>query len=289
MDHTYIEEHQIADRYVQGTLPEAERERFEDHYLSCPECLDRLELAESVQRGFQRMAAQDLERLSAARQLAVVAWLTRLGRSRQLAVLLAAVLVLAILPSGLVLRGNAGSSGRDQELARTRTDLERERQRSAETARSAAEIEKKLSAELEANRREAAGARQAQARAEEQLAQAEMPQGNFPILSLNAERGAGAPGEEPTQQVRRPAAGPIILNPAIDRPFSSYGAVLRDRQGHEVWRWKDLRLNGNETLTLSVPARLVSPGDYTLSVEGLAPGGKPALAGRFTFRVLPPG
>jgi anti-sigma factor RsiW len=284
MDHTYIEEHQIADRYVQGALPEAERERFEDHYLSCPECLDRLELAESVQRGFQRMAAQDLERLSAARQLAVVAWLTRLGRSRQMAVLLAALLVLAILPMGLRLQGNGGH---DLELARTRSALEKERQRSAETARSAAETEKKLSAELEANRKEAAGAREAQARVEEQLAQAEMPQGNFPILSLNAERGAGSPGEEPTQQVRRPAAGPIILNLAIDLPFPSYRAVLRDRQGREVWRWKDLQLNGSETLTLSVPTRLVSPGDYTLSVEGLAPHGKPAAAGRFTFRVTP--
>src|SRR5207253_4021188 len=56
MDHIYVEENQIADRYVKGTLPAEEAERFENHYLSCPECLDRLELAESVQRGFKRMA-----------------------------------------------------------------------------------------------------------------------------------------------------------------------------------------------------------------------------------------
>jgi len=77
MDHDYIEEHQVADRYAMGTLPAAEAERFEEHYLSCPECLDRLELAESMQRGFRRVASEDAERLATARQLAWVAWLAR--------------------------------------------------------------------------------------------------------------------------------------------------------------------------------------------------------------------
>jgi hypothetical protein len=285
MDHTYIEKHQIADRYVQGTLPAAEMELFEDHYLSCPECLDRLELAESLQRGFKRMAGQEAATLAAARQLALVAWLARLGRSRQMAVLVMALLVFAILPVGMVFRGVAGSSGRNQELARTRSALERERQRSAEEARSAAEAEKRL----QASQGDLAAEREARARAQEQLAQASQPEANFPILSLDAERGAGTPGEEPTQRVRRPAAGRIVLNLTIDSPFPSYRAALRDRQGHELYRWKDLRRSGSETLTLSFPASLVSSGDYSVSVEGLTPGGKPTPAGRFTFRVLPPG
>jgi len=284
MDHAYIEEHQIADRYVAGTLPAAEMEQFEDHYLSCPECLDRLELAESLQRGFKRMAGQEAATLAAARQLAVVAWLARLGRSRQIAALVMALLVFAILPVGFALRGSAGSSGRDQELARIRTDLEKERQRSSAETRSAAEAEKRL----QASQSDLAAEREARARTQEQLAQASKPEGNFPIVSLNVERGAGPSDEEPTQRVRWPATGRIVLNPAIDPPFQpSYRAVLRDRQGHELCRWKDLLLSGNETLSLSVPARLVPPGDYSLSVEGITPRGKPAPAGRFTFRVLP--
>src|SRR5215213_7491680 len=152
MDHTDIEEQQIAERYVMGTLPAAEAERFEEHYLSCPECLDRLDLAESIERGFKRAAGQDAARLAAARQFALVAWLARLGRSRQMAVLAMALFVLAVLPAGLALR-EIGQ--RDRELAQTRSVLERERERSAEGARSTEEAGK-LRSELDASRRDLA-------------------------------------------------------------------------------------------------------------------------------------
>ncbi|MEA2604453.1 MAG: hypothetical protein QOF89_5445 [Acidobacteriota bacterium] len=277
MDHDYIEEHQIADRYVMGTLPADEVERFEDHYLSCPECLDHLELAEPVQRGFKRMAGQDAAKLSATRQLAFLAWLTRLGRSRQIGFLLAALLVIAVLPAGLALRGTAE---RGRELAQTRSALEQERHRAATGARSAAEVEK-LRSELSTER-------DARTHAVEQLAQARQPQANTPILFFDAERGGGPPEAEPTQQLHLPAkAGWIVLAPVMDPPFSpSYQAILRDARGRELWRVKDLHPNERDTLSLSLPASLLPPGDYSLSIEGLTPGKKPAAAGRFTFRVL---
>ncbi|HEX9941915.1 MAG TPA: zf-HC2 domain-containing protein [Thermoanaerobaculia bacterium] len=290
MDHAYIEEHQIADRYVMGTLPPEEAERFEDHYLSCPECLDRLDLAESMQRGFQRVARQDAAKLQATRQLAFVAWLARLGRSRQLAVLLnvlAVLIVLAVLPTGLALRE---VSERSQQLAQARAALEQERQRSAAGAGSTAAAEK-LRSELEASRRDLAGEREARARASEQLAQALQPQG-VPILFLDAERSGGPAAGGPTQRLRRPAAtGWIVIEAAVDPPSPaprSYRAVLRGANGRELLRVADLRLSDRQTLSLNLPASLVPPGDYALSVEGLAPGRKPTAAGRFTFRVLPP-
>ena len=156
MDHTYVEENQIADRYVMGTLPAEEAERFENHYLSCPECLDRLELAESVERGFKRMAGQDAAALVTVRQLAAVAWLARLGRMRQLGVLLSALLVFAVIPSGLWLNGPS-------QLAQAHSKLNEERQRSVDAGA--------LQAEL--GRRRAS--REARTRAEGKLAQALLP------------------------------------------------------------------------------------------------------------------
>src|SRR5262245_38246330 len=129
MDHAYVEAQDVVDRYVMGKLSAEEAERFEEHYLSCSECLDRLDLAESMQRGFKRAAGQDVARLAATRQLALVAWLSRLGRSRQMAVLAMAVLVVAVLPAGLALR----------ELGERNRELARERERSATGSRSAAE------------------------------------------------------------------------------------------------------------------------------------------------------
>jgi hypothetical protein len=274
MDHTHVEAQEVVDRYVMGKLSAEEAERFEEHYLSCPECLDRLELAESMQRGFKRAAGQDVARLAAARQLALVAWLSRLGRSRQMAVLAMAVLVIAILPAGLALR-EIGE--RDRELAR-------ERERSAAGSQSAAEAGK-LRAELQTSRRDLAREREARASAAEQLAQARQPQANVPILFLDAERGAG----EPSVRLRLPSKpGWIVLALTIDPPYQpSYRVILRDAKGREVWRGGDLRLDERDSLSLSLPSSLLAPGDYTLAVEGLAPGRQPAAAGRFAFRVLP--
>jgi hypothetical protein len=275
MNHAYIEEHQVVDRYLMGKLQPEEVGGFEEHYLSCPECLDRLDLAESLERGFKRAAGQDAARLAATRQLAVVAWLHRLSRSRQAAALLLTLFVVLAVPGVLSYR----------ELAATRAALERERV--AATSRTTAEAER-LRAELDASHQDLAREREARSRGAEQLAQALRPQANVPILFLNAERG-GASGGEPTFRLHLPAAaGWIVFALAIDPPHHpGYRAVLKDARGREVWSGADLRLNEQESLSLSLPSTLLAPGDYTLAVEGLAPGRRPVPAGRFTFRVLP--
>ena len=254
MDHTYIEENQVADRYVQGTLPADEADRFENHYLSCPECLDRLDLAESVQRGFRRVAAQDAAQLSATRQLALLAWLARLSRRGQAGVLLSALLVLTLLPAGL---GLSGIAGRDRELARTRATL--------------------------------AGERAAREQAVQQLAQTQTTQANVPIVQLDRERGAGSSGEAPTQSLRQPRSGMIVLAAQVDEPFQpSYSARLQDAHDREIMRWTGLHPDGQDNLTMSLAAVLLPPADYVLIIEGPAPGAKPAEVGRFAFRVVPP-
>jgi hypothetical protein len=281
MDHTDVEERNIVDRYVMGKLPAAEAEGFEEHYLSCPECLYRLDLAESMQRGFKRAAGQDAERLVAARQLAVVAWLSRLGRSRQVAALAMALFVLAVLPAGLAVR-QLGE--RDRELERTRSVLQQERQRAAVGSGGAAAVET-LRSELQASQRDLAREREARARTAAELAQSRQPRGNVPILFLEAERGGGS---EPTFRLRLPPApGWVVLALAIDPPHQpGYRVVLQDVRGREIWRGDDLRLDERDSLSLSLPTPLLAPGDYTLTVEGLAPGRKPLPAGRFVFRAL---
>jgi len=285
MDHPYIEDHQVADRYLMGKLSPEEADRFEEHYLSCPQCLDRLADAESMQRGFKRAAGQDVARLAATRQLALVAWLARLGRSRQAAVLLSALLVVAViaLPGGLALR-QLGEA--DRELAATRRALEEERERSASGSRNADEVAR-LRSELDARQRDLAREQQARAQAAQQLAQVRVPQANVPILFLDAVRSGGSSTEEPTHRLRRPpGAGWVVLALQLDPPFaSSYRAILRDARGRELWRGQGLQPNEMDSLSLSLPGSLLEPGDYTLAIEGS--GSPSAPASRFTFRVLP--
>ena len=62
LDHQYIEENQVIDRYVMGKLTDEEHQNFSEHFLDCPACLDQLELAEAFQRDLKTVVAQDLTR-----------------------------------------------------------------------------------------------------------------------------------------------------------------------------------------------------------------------------------
>jgi hypothetical protein len=52
-----VKENQLVERYLQGKLSDQEQEAFEEFYLSNPETLEALELAEKLQRGLQEAAA----------------------------------------------------------------------------------------------------------------------------------------------------------------------------------------------------------------------------------------
>jgi len=62
--------------YVEGTLPEPELERFEEHYFDCPVCLARLEALQAVGRELARppKAIPDPPREREAWAKAVFAW-----------------------------------------------------------------------------------------------------------------------------------------------------------------------------------------------------------------------
>ena len=46
LDHTYIDDHNVAGRFVSGDLTGQELDQFERHYVDCPECMDRVALAQ---------------------------------------------------------------------------------------------------------------------------------------------------------------------------------------------------------------------------------------------------
>ena len=94
MDHVTIEEHGVVERYLLGQLAPEEAEGFEEHYLDCPECLEKLELSRRLRDGLKEVAAEEGSELA---RTAIVAWLLRRGRALQ-AGLTVALLAVVILP-----------------------------------------------------------------------------------------------------------------------------------------------------------------------------------------------
>jgi len=59
MDHSYIEEHAIIDRYVAGKLSSVECARFEEHFVDCPACRRQLNIAGEFKQMLESVALED--------------------------------------------------------------------------------------------------------------------------------------------------------------------------------------------------------------------------------------
>jgi hypothetical protein len=209
------------------------------------------------------------------RQAGFFAALARLGRSRQAGLAVAALFMVLLLPGILAYR-EFGRLGR--ELDRTREALAREQEKPPVAAPPVVEDRAALQqAEAERQRLEQELERERSTRAglEKDLVQARQPQTNTPILSLSPERSAG--GAEPTHQIRLPATpGWVVLSLELDAPDQDSYRVTLLRGGKEIWRGDGLVPNETDSLSVSLPTTLLSPGDYVVRVEGVA---------QFTFRV----
>src|SRR5690349_13833779 len=51
----HVEQHNLIERYLEGTLAEAEREEFEQHYFECEECFAQMEAANAARKVLQEI------------------------------------------------------------------------------------------------------------------------------------------------------------------------------------------------------------------------------------------
>jgi hypothetical protein len=128
--------------------------------------------------------------------------------------------------------------------------------------------------------------RQARTEAAAELAAAQRPRANLPILFLAPERGEGAGRSEPTHRLHLPPAGGwVVLSLEVEPPTRrSYEATLRDARGREIWHGVGLAPNEMDSLSLGLPGALLAPGDFTVTVSATGSRALPPL--RFPFRVL---
>jgi anti-sigma factor RsiW len=58
MDHLRIEEQNLIDRYVRGTMPADERAEFEEHFVDCASCQEQIEVAKSLRLAVRGSVAE---------------------------------------------------------------------------------------------------------------------------------------------------------------------------------------------------------------------------------------
>lgn len=281
MDHAYVEKHDLVAAYLAGRLSEEERDEFEAHYFACETCLENLETAEGFREGMRQVAAEGIAQAAAVRtRLGLLTALAVLSRRHRFA-LAAALLLLAALP-GVWLAGRHRALER-RLAAATAKAAEAEQQRAALNTRlqdleqAGADDRRRLIEEL---------ARERESRARE--AAAVQPQVNVPIFVLAAVRSGEAEGREPVNQLPLSSTAESVILTAelalVEHP--TYRASLRTAGGREVWQAQGLRPDSRDTLVVLLPANLLPPGVYRLTLDGVNPDGSWSAVGDYTLRVI---
>jgi hypothetical protein len=289
MDHHYIEEHNITDRYLLGKLDAEERAQFEAHFIDCRECLDRLETTEDFGGALRSAAAEEVARRYA--KAGLLTRVTRLSRGRQAALVLGAILLLAAVPVALLFRD--GGRSRD-DLAPSQPPsaepqrrvegsppsaerLARERQ---ESERQASEQRRQLEAQL-------AHEQQERARMAQELEKLTGPRAGAPVFILSMVRSSGT--DQPVNRISLPRSSPrIILSPELEKDpdVQSYRATLQTADNRNVWSASNLHPNSKDALRLSLSTSVFEPGNYVLILEGLTRQGHYVPVARYPFQAI---
>jgi len=292
MDHPFIDEHNIADLYLLGKLADEERNRFEEHFIDCPECLDRLETTDSFLDGIKTLAIEEAVRSHASVQAGILAWAARLSRGRQAMLLLSTILLLVALPAAFFVtemkhvRGELDQAKlaygdwqrQYEEKRQTAQRLEKELQ---ETRQKSAEQRQQLETELERERQE-----------RESLANEAKGRGGLhsiaTVFSLINTRSADPTQPPPKSEIVISRSSPlIILSPEFDPDpdIQSYRGAITSDDNRPIWQGDKLQLNSKGTIELGFNARLFKPGDYLFTLEGLTKQGRYVLISKYPFSV----
>lgn len=276
MDHTYIEERGLIDLYHRGQIPPEEEVEFEEHFVGCAECQEKLAAARGFQRGLKVVVAEDAARAVAQAGITAWAvWLRRRWRAAALLVLAATLPVLGFL---------AGSRQTRETVASWKERWESERQSASKLERLLAESERQREQERlrhEKDRELEEKIAQATPAPRETPRETPSPLVNMPLVLLTAVRGEG---EAPVIHTGRSAYVSLAVDAGDDPRFESYRVAIT---GPRAFRQAGLKPNELEAILLAFPASYFPAGSYQLELEGVLPGGGVVELGKHPFRVAP--
>jgi hypothetical protein len=264
MDHARIDAAQTADRYLMGKLSEEEQRVFEEHFLDCPACLEKIEAVEGLRSGLKALPPEEvLAEPGTGRTNS----LDRFGFSPRALVpsLLAAGWIVAI--ASVLFFWNASRRTRLELASLERTVLQAQSRES--------ELERAIERE-----------RAARAKSGEPGTLTAAPVVASAFM-LDVTRGSAS--AEPENRIV-PGEGPYWIVLLFDRPdragFSNFRVRLTTAEGRPIGERMNAGTASGGMLAISLPSAMLTPGDYVLAVEGTR-GGRTGPLATYRFRVSP--
>lgn len=288
MDHDYIEKFDVINHYLMGSMTAEESERFEEHVIDCPQCIDCLKTTRDFKQGLRLLTMQQIsqERAKGMRRLFLerISWRTLTYAS---CFLLLAAIVGSILLLTQVRRlrheadqANDTSSqwqNRYEEQQRTTLSSEQQRQQTEQNLR---EQVSQLKEELQTEQRHRSDNAN-------ELRGWMQPGINVPIIVLNSVRGSTRNPAADVNEIKLP--GPpknfvMIVPLESEAKYKTYYVtILADNR--PLWERTGLKPDRDNSLTISFNSRFFRPGDYILRIEGIPRREGSSIIGDYPFRV----
>ncbi|HXU39760.1 MAG TPA: hypothetical protein VN937_25635 [Blastocatellia bacterium] len=282
MDHKYIDEFDIVDRYLARRLAEGETAEFEEHFVDCLECIGRLEATKAFVDGLRRVASgraaagTDRSNEILEDERSTVSRKAFAAAAGALSVVIIAVAVFAFA-----------------QVRRYRSEADQARNASTDWERRYEE-EHQLSGTAEKQRRES------ESELTEQIAQlrtqlerkpeeepAKTAEVNVAILALSATRGNDASSGTLNEIFLPRSSRSLFLSVQLEgeRDFKTYRMTIESSQRQPIFKGGGFRPNAYNSLSVSLSSTLFRGGKYLLTVDGVARDGSTNMVGQYSFRV----
>jgi hypothetical protein len=283
MDHEYINEFDLVDRYLMGKLAGEEITQFEEHFVDCAECTDRLTTTKALIEGLRIVA---IDRVPEERTPVPQGSLSSLRQtiSRRAFAVAASVLLLVVLGGVALLFIQVRRFRFEAEQARSAaTQLERRYEEQRESSdivdREHKESERELTDQVAQLRTELEHAREQEP--------ARGTEVNVPILALSSTRGNEGSSGARKEISLPPSHGSVFLSVLLEGEgeFRTYRMTIVNSQSQVIWKGVGLKANAYNSLSARLNSALFLPGDYLLTLDGVARDGSTSVVGKYSFRV----
>lgn len=290
MDHKYINEVDLVERYLTGRLTAEEIAEFEAHFVDCMECVGQLNATKGLMVGLRVIASEQVPEPRGFEARGPFWRLRPTSSRRSLALGAIAILLLALVGAVVVsyqirrLRIEADQARISSAEWERRFEVERESSSLAEMRHQDSERDLKTQlAQLQAgneNKQNTEGT-------PDDHDALKKPQINFPILVLNATRGSEPTGALNELVIPRSAANFVISWPLEgDGSYKTYRATIVNDREEVILKESGLKPDSHNQLTIGLESAFFRERDYSLTVEGVAGDRGTSVVGTYSFRVV---
>jgi hypothetical protein len=293
MNHEYIDEFNLIDRYLMGRLPAEESLTFEEHFVDCPECLADLQVAKRFQQDLRWVAAEQAASREPEPPRHAFGFLPHISLPKPAVWVTACLIVLAAVGAIFVtvytrhLRSELRQSESQTEQWQRRYEEERQAAISASDRHQETELQQaeQLRA-LQAKLKDEEGQRARLAKAFNRQLGVE---GTVDVFELNAVRGGDLKASESVNPIRLRRSSKMFVFSILlegERRFANYRVTIADDHGRSVGKSRYLTPDQNDVLSLSFHSVLFQSGHFTLLVEGVENEGGKRNLGIYPFQII---